>query len=312
MIIFLYGQDTFRSHQKLNEIVEYYKKIHKSGLSLKYFTGNELNFQKFEEIINQRLMFKENKLLVLIDSFLNSEFKKKFLEKAKKNTKIYSEAENIILFYDTSQISERDSLFSFLRKSAKCQEFASLEGYKLKNWTKKEFEKFGWKVEDKVVDKLIDFVGDDLWQMENEIQKLVNYKSKDKEISSNDVELLVLPHIETDIFKTIDAIASKDKKKTFQLLKKHLEKGDSPLYLLSMINFQFRNLLIIKDLLERNQSPYNSSLHPFIVKKSLNLLRRFGISELKRIYQKMFKVDFTVKTGKTDPETALDLLITEI
>ncbi|PIQ92378.1 MAG: hypothetical protein COV69_02735 [Parcubacteria group bacterium CG11_big_fil_rev_8_21_14_0_20_39_14] len=27
MIIFLYGPDTYRSRQKLNEIIEYYKKV---------------------------------------------------------------------------------------------------------------------------------------------------------------------------------------------------------------------------------------------------------------------------------------------
>ena len=40
MIIFLYGPDSFRSKEKLNEIVLGYKKVHKSGLNFVYFIGN--------------------------------------------------------------------------------------------------------------------------------------------------------------------------------------------------------------------------------------------------------------------------------
>ena len=34
--------------------------------------------------------------------------------------------------------------------------------------------------------------------------------------------------------------------------------------------------------------------------------------QLKKIYQKIFQVDFDIKTGKIEPETALDLLLAEI
>ena len=159
--------------------------------------------------------------------------------------------------------------------------------------------------------------------MANEIKKLVAYKTGHNQITTvtklcpeierEDVELLVKSKIEIDIFKTIDAIAAKNKKRALKLLKAHLEKGDSPLYLLSMINFQFRNLLIIKDLIEKNLSPYSfTNLHPYVIKKSISLLGKFSFSELKKIYQKIFEVDLDIKTGKIEPEMALDLLITEI
>jgi len=158
-------------------------------------------------------------------------------------------------------------------------------------------------------------VGNDLWQITNEIKKLVNYKNGQR-IEIKDVELLVKPKIETDIFKTIDFLASKNKKQALKLIHKHLEKGDHPLYLLSMINFQFRNLLTIKDLIKKSSSPYFLSkitnLHPYLVKKSYTQAQKFTLEELKKIYQKIFETDFQIKTGKIAPETALDLLIAEI
>ena len=319
MILFLYGPDTYRSRQKLNEIIEHYKKIHKSGLNLKFFEGEELNFEDFKDEFQQTSMFKEKKLVVLTNFFSNLVFKERFLKEGKN----FVNSADIILFYEKNPIPEKDSLFHFLIKNAKSQEFKLLAGQKLKNWVKKEFLNFGIEISQEALEKLISFVGNDLWQMSNEIKKLVAYRTGHNqvttvtkvcpEIKREDVELLVKPKIETDIFQTINAIAARNKKMALKLLKAHLEKGDSPFYLFSMINFQFRNLLIIKDLIERNLSPYSlSHLHPYVIKKSIPLLEKFSFSELKKIYQKIFQLDFDIKTGKISPEVAIDLLITEI
>jgi len=57
MTILLFGPDTYRLRQKLQEIVENYKKIHKSGLNLKFFDGKELSFEGFQDEISSCPMF---------------------------------------------------------------------------------------------------------------------------------------------------------------------------------------------------------------------------------------------------------------
>ena len=312
MIIFLYGPDTYRSQQKLNEIIEHYQKVHKSGLNLRYFDGDSeksLNFQDFRNEIETASMFREKKLLVLKDIFSNKDFQEEFLKQREK----FVNSGNIILIYERKQADKKSPFFKFLQKNSESQEFEPLEGPKLSSWIKKEFKQYNSKTDSEALAKLIEYVGNDLWRMSNEIRKLASYK---KEIGIKEIELLVRSKIETDIFKTIDAIAQKNKKQALILLHKHLEKGDSPLYLLSMINYQFRNLLVIKDLIEKH-NPYNlilkkSGLHPFVVKKSYYQSQKFTLQELKKIYQKIFQVDLNIKTGRIEPETALHLLIAEI
>jgi len=321
MLIFLYGLDTYRSKQKLNEIIEQYRKIRKSGLNLKYYDFKEENFQDFKNEFQQMPMFKEKKLAVLNNVFSNAEAKENFL----KNAKNFQDSKNLILFYEKEEIDGKDPLFEFLKKYAQSQEFKPLGGQKLKIWAKKEFTKHKCKIGEKTLEKLIEFIGSDLWRFSNEIKKLATFKSEiptssrmldEIGIKEEDVELLVKPKIETDIFKTIDFLASKNKKKALELIKKHLEKGDHPLYLLSMINYQFRNLLIIKDLIEKNLPYYliikKTQLKPFVVRKSYQQASKFTFPELKKIYQKIFQADLNIKTGKIKPEVALDLLITEI
>jgi DNA polymerase-3 subunit delta len=311
MIIFLYGQDIYRLREKLNEIIEHYKKIHKSGLNLKYFDNRSLNFEDFRDEIKQTSMFDEKKLMVLTDVSNNLEFKENFL----KNSKELLNSKEIILFSEGRELPKGDKFFSFLKKEAKSQEFNYLEGVKLKNWLKKEFAKFKVEISPEALDRLINFVGNDLWQMSNEIKKISTFKLGGK-IEREDIELLVRPKIESDIFKTIDAIATKNKKQALALIHKHLEKGDNPLYLLSMINFQFRNLLMIRDLIEKKK-PIQlfsklTNLHPYIIKKSYPQALKFKLEELKKIYQKIFKIDLAIKTGQVKPELALDLFVAEI
>ena len=159
------------------------------------------------------------------------------------------------------------------------------------------------------------FVRNDLWKMENEINKLSNYKAGNV-IKKEEVQLLVKPNISNDIFKTIEALASKNKKVALDLLHKQLDGGDFPLYLLSMIAYQLKNLLIIKEL-QDSKKPYNivikkSGLHPFVAQKSYYMCNQFSMEKLKKIYQKIFKVDSDIKTGKVEPETAIDILLVEI
>lgn len=310
MVILLYGEDSYRSRQKLNEIIEHYKSIHKSGINLKYFEGKDLNFEDLKEEFRQTSMFDEKKLLVVNDVFSNGDFKEKFL----KNQKEILDSKEVILFYEEGTPKEEQFL-KFLKLKADCQEFKPLKRESLKIWLKKEFAVYQTDISPEARELLIDFVGDDIWQLSNEIKKLINFKSK-KRIMPEDVELLVKPKIENDIFKTVDAMAQRNKKQAIFLIHKHLETGDSPHYLLSMINFQFRNLLIIKDLIEKNQPYYAilkiSKLHPFVVKKSYQEANKFTFPELKKIYQKIFQVDLAIKTGRVSPEAALDLFLAGI
>ncbi len=311
MLILLHGQDTFLSRQKLQDIIEQYKKIHKNGLSLTSFEGEKLKFEDFKDAIRQVSMFGEKKLLVVNGALANEDFKEKFLA----NCKDLVKSEDVVVFYEDTKILEKDKFLKFIKSKGKVQNFAPLEGEKLKSWLRQEFSRLEAEITTEALTKLMDFVGNDLWLLSNEIKKLVNYKRGGK-VEVADVVKLTNARIETAIFKTIDAISQRNRKQALLLLHQHLDKGDSPLYLLSMINFQFKNLLVVKDLLERNEPYYliakKTQLHPFVVRKSYQQASKFTLVELKKIYRKIFQVDFDIKTGKVAAETALDLLIAGI
>jgi len=305
MIIFLFGPDTYRSRLKLKEIIERYKKIHKSGINLIFIDLGEKNYKDFLEKFQPVGMFKEKKLIIIENVSKNFEFKENF----KKGIKKISNSKEIVLFYEGEV--EKDEFLKNLKKNSQWQEFKLLEGENLKVWVKKEIKKLGGEIEEKALEKLIEFVGSDLWRIENEIKKLVNFQGK-KRVELKDVRILVKPETETDIFETIDAIARKQKSLALKLVQRHLEKGDSPFYILAMINFQLRNIILVKDLIQKKKPLIKIGLRPFLLQKTIYLARKFSFQEIKRVYQKMFELDLKIKAGQIKPDVALDLLVSGI
>lgn len=313
MLIILYGPDTYRSRQKLNEIIGYYKKIHKSGLNLKFFEEKELDFEIFSNEFFSSSMFSEKKLYILKELLSNQTFKERFL----KNLNKFINSENILLFYETKEIPQDDKIFKVIKKTKKTQfqKFNFLDRPSLKIWLKKEAEKQKIKIQPGAIMKLIDFLGNDTWCLSNELQKLFHFKGG-AEIEAKDVKKLVKPETESDIFETINAVASKNKKTALELMHRHLEKGEHPLYLLSMIGFQFRNLLMVRELIEK-KIPYYSMLKqtkmkPYLFKKTYEQALLFSLGELKKIYREIFQTDIKIKTGEGDPRTVFELLITRL
>jgi DNA polymerase-3 subunit delta len=311
MIIFLYGEDSYRSGQKLTDIIEGYKKVHKSGLNLIYINAKEKDFDDFYANFKINSMFAEKKLIVLKNIFNNTKFQEALLD----NIDNLEKTDDIVVIYENEKADKRTKLFKKLEKISKCQEFNFLQPIVLRRWIVNEFEKNNSKIDNPALELLIEFVRSDLWQMANEINKLSNYRKGDI-VKKNDVELLVKPNIENDIFKTIDALAERNKKKALLLLHKHLDNGDNALYLLSMFAYQFRNLIIVKDLSDKSL-PYQvivkkSGLHPFVAQKTYYMANQFKIDELKKIYKKIFQTDADIKTGKIEPETSIDLLLSSV
>lgn len=311
MIFFLYGEDSYRSKEKLTDIIEGYKKVHKSGLNLVYVNAKENGFDDFYNNFKINSMFAEKKLIILKNVFGATKFQEAFLE----NIKSLEEKKDIVVVFEEEKVDQRTKLFKALQKNVKCQEFVCLQPANLKKWIVQEFEKYKIKISFDALDLLATCVKNDLWRLSCEINKLANYK-KDGTVEKKDVELQVRSGIENDIFKTIEAMASKDKKQALYLFHKHLENGDNALYLLSMITYQFRNLIILKELSDK-KVPYSmiakkSGLHPFVVQKTFAMASSFSMPELKKIYQKIFQTDAEIKTGQIEPEMSLDLLLSAI
>ena len=335
MIIFLYGPDNFRSREKLNEIIEQFKKGGKNDLNLEIFDGENLEFNSFKSAFTT-LSFFSSKRLIVIKNLL-TKGSAKLLEEFNEYSFKLDGKDAIVVFWEEKDPDKRTKLFKFLKKTGKCQEFKLLENYQITDWIKKElkrnFEKISKVSSDKNLisieaqKKIAAFVGSNLWQMKNEINKLTFYKLN--RIESKDIDVLVASSITSNVFDIVDALGNKNRKNALKFLHEQLEKGENAIYLFTMIVYQFRNLIKVKSVgaveTRVQQSPLNPSfnsdfksiakktgLHPYVAQKTIFQTKKFSLIELKENYQKLLNLDLLIKTGKIEPVAALDLLVVQM
>lgn len=315
MIIFFYGVDTYRSNQKLKEIISGYQAKHKSGLNFRQVEWAAETFDEIRGMLSSFSMFDEKRLIIIKDACQALKSDQEKLIELLADKKTAKDENAIVVFYESGK-TEKSELAAWLKKNTKMIEcFEPLTGAKLNNWVKKEIQNLGGQISPAAAEKLVGFVGSDLWQMSQEVNKLISFKVN-KLITEEDVDLLVKSKYDPNIFATIDALANRNKNLAYKLMHQHLSQGENEIYILTMFVYQFRNLLQIKSLIDGGLSSdalaKKTGLHSFVIKKSWGMVKNFSLDVLKKIYERLLKLDIAIKQGRIEPQTALDLIVAEI
>ncbi len=296
MLLLLHGEESFLRTRKLQEIKERYCSLHKEKFYVRAFDCSQAEPPEILQEIRGASLFQEKKLIILENPFSSQEIQEKLLEYKDELAK----TSQVLVFSQEGAVEEKDPLFGFLKKHGRVQEFSPLSPRSLAFWISQEFLRYGVQVLPEVQGALARAVGNDLWRLSNEIAKLAAYK-KGSALSRRDVEDLVEPVVEPEIFATIDAIATKDTKQALALLAEHEKHGDHPLRILSTLGFQFRALLSVKDMADRrlayNDIARKTKLHPYVVKKTWEAAKNFSLGELRKGFRRIFDIELGLKTG---------------
>lgn len=346
MIIFIYGDDTFRGSRKIKELKQGFLEKRQAGEdSVSFVNGAEAEIREFNEKISSASLFSSgNKRMIIVEKSFSNKKLEEIVEYFKQKEK--SEDQNVVVFWEPGIKTKKkgykfqtvmvdssgrekpltkkaSAWFEFLKKQKFVQEFSSFSNNDAAKWAKEEIKKRGADISNKALNYLAGVTGSNLWQLDSEIDKLINYKSgqveksdETVEIQLEDVQELVKGAFDEDIFALTDAISNNDKKSAVELLEKQYEAGLSDHYLLNMIVRQIKILLQIRGALDAGENSRNLAsslgLHPFVVQKGMNQVRRFNIQTLKKALNKLVEIDYSLKSGQGEAKTMLDLFILKI
>jgi len=319
MLIFLYGPDTFSSQQKLKSLKEkFIAEVDKSALNLETIDGIKLDINKFRASVLAEAFLAKKRMVIIENLFLKPQ-KKICHEILKTLNEIKNQ--NIIIFWDQEVKVKKAGesclvLYEKLSKEKYSQKFELLTEPALRKWIVAKVKKEKGEITPQAINILVDWVGNDLWQMNSEIDKLLAF-CKNKAIDEKAVSLLTKSKLEENIFELTDALGHKNKARALKLISDQLQSGTPETVLLAKITWQFKNLLLVKSLAEKdltyasNQIASQLSLHPYVVKKSLGQVRNFSLDDLKKIYNQLLTIDFSIKTSQVGAETLFNLLVSK-
>ena len=344
MIIFLYGQDNFRSRIKLNELKDkYLREVDKLGSGLKVIIGAKASFSEIASAVSPSSLLSKKRLIIIEDIFANKD--QTIFEKLAGYFQSKKQNDNIIIFWEANLIikkikgqpaarlpdlsgrekplnKKQSALYKFLSGQKYAFGFNLLNNAELANWAKKQAAARGGKISLKAAEMLVGLVGSDGWQINNELNKLLSYKAASKltpgsvEIEAEDVKNLVRGNFSENIFALTDALSVKNKALAAKLLDEQIEAGLNDGYLLKMFTRQFKILLQVKQALESGLSQRQIigqlKLHPFVAQKGLEQARNFTLPVLKNILSRLARIDYEVKSGRNDYLTGLNMLIARL
>lgn len=314
MVIFLYGQDSYRISQKLKEIVEGYKAKNPSGFNLVNLDLSENKLEDFFEAVKSDSLIPEKKLIIVKN--IEKTDPKILLEFIKSQN--LSKRDDIILIA-VSLGDFKNRFFEYLtKKPNQSQNFKLLKEYEIKNWTKKKLNSFETDLTGEALDFLVSSCGFDLWRIDSEIKKIANFSAKGETspkggkikgvVSKSQIEELLVPSKEHNIFELTDALLKRNKKKALLALHKAIDNGEKPTELLGLLAWQARNMLRFKT----GAKPASLKLHPFVLGKLRESEKIFSVEELREFLSRIIDLDLAFKTTAMNEKTALSLLISEL
>lgn len=339
MIIFLHGEDDFRIKRKLSELKEKFRKdVDPSGEAIVSFDGIKFVFDDFNTAVNSGSLFVRRRMIIVENVFQNKDkeiFSKllDFVKKDKVDLKEQGESDNnpqegnILIFFDENigahPTKVRKELWQHLASSKFSQEFKKLTNTEINSWIKKEASRLGAEISIQVSTELASILENDLWRIQSELEKLVNYKEGMKlldggvlEIGKEDVENMSKGAFDNNIFAFTDAIGSKNKTLALRLFEEQMQSGISFDYLLTMTIWQFKRLLQVRQALDlgygARKITTDLKIHSFVVQKSINQVRTFELEYLKNILRELVDINKKIRESGAEPKMLMGLFIAKL
>jgi len=194
--------------------------------------------------------------------------------------------------------------------------FPFLRNEKLRQWIDKRIKQEGGTISPQALDLLSRLVGSNLWIMAGEISKLVSF-ALGRRIEEDDVRTVVGYSKQANVFNMVDAVLESRASQAQQAIQQLLQMGMAPPYLLFMLARQARLLVQAKELIKKGKSEFEIQnklglTSEFAWRKTAEQASRYSFERLKELYHRLLAADLSIKTGKYEPELALNILAAEL
>lgn len=301
------GNDYISVNNKISEII---KKNDFSDASISKYDLSEGLLDDALEDLNTYGLFSDKKIVIInnfdkMDPLLNN------IEELLKYVENSSSLN--LLFVVSDKYDDRKKIIKDLKKK---MEFIKISTDPVE-FTKSCLE--GYKIENGVINLLVNNTLGDVTRLYNECNKLKTYKINDKYISKDDVEELSFKKLgdSTEItFQFSRALAEKDKKSALIFYQELLNYKIEPLSIIGLLASQFRIMYQVKSLEEKNMrnDEIASSLKekPYRITKTRELTRYYSKKEILDLMIKLEDIDLKIKTTSVDANTLVQLFILNI
>jgi DNA polymerase III delta subunit len=153
--------------------------------------------------------------------------------------------------------------------------------------------------------------GEEQWRLRGEITKLANYNP---EITVESIEKMVVPGHNESIFDLVEAMSAGKQKEALSLYHDLLGQQINEIYILSMIIWQLRNLLLAKTAgdMPSAELAKQAGMSPFVASKMQTKQRHLSEAAIKQAFLEAVETDYQIKTGQGAADVLVERLILRV
>lgn len=270
------------------------------------------------EIVNDAstLPFMSDKKVVVVKNsyFLTTQNPKLDFEQSFNELEDYLEMSNegvtIIFSVVSSKLDDKKTLVKKIKEKSKVFSLDNVSKKEFPKVIKQMFEKQKISITNDALNEFINRCGDDMYLINNEIEKLSCYK---KDLDIKDINLMVPIKLEDNVFEMIDAIFAKKTDKVFKIYYSLKVNNSEPLTLISLVASQIRFLYQVMVLKNKGYSEGNIanelSCHPYRVKVALDKVYRVNKLDLTSLLEDLSTLDIKIKNGEIDRFVGTELFL---
>ena len=210
--------------------------------------------------------------------------------------------ESLWFIFTSPVMREQDlsnPLFRIIKQNGRIQKFVAYDNSSPFNWVVQRGEKKGLPLSPDAARLMINIVGNDLTDLDHELEKFSLYLSGTP-ITEELIKEHIRGHKHFSVFRMTEALARKELLPALEILDQQLQAAPREhIRLFALIIMQFRRLLIIHSMLSQfykeTEILAKISLPPFLGKQVLGQARNFSGLEIQNIYEELAKLDLRVK-----------------
>ena len=296
----------------------YLKKQYKDKLKRAMADPDDsMNFSAYEgkginpkEVIDlaETLPFFADRRVILIE---NSGFFKNSCEELAEYMPQIPKTTHFIFVED--EIDKRSKLYKAVKNAGKIVEFTSQTEELLTRWVLTRIKKEGKNITGSVMQLFLNKVGNDMGNIDRELEKLLCYCMEKAVIEAADVEAVTTEQTTNKVFDMVNAIAEHNQRKALDLYYDLLTLKEPPMRIMYLISRQFQILLNIKDMsgkgFDNAAMAKNAGIPPFAVRRNLSQAKGFTMQQLKRAIRDSVDYEEAVKTGRMNDQMAVELFL---
>lgn len=306
-VYLLVGEERFFRHQGrmlIHEVI-----VERHGGSVAVFGPDDALEQVLEELRGDSLFAARRMVEIMeADAFLKSygDALVRYLE--------HPSATGVLVI-QAAKVDGRTRLPGVVRSAGMLIDCPRMYDNQIPGWVRGEVRRRGCGISGSAVSLLVDEVGNNLFALASEIEKLITYLGERKEIEPADVAQLTGHTRSWIIWALTDALGRREVKSALRILEDLLREGSEPIGLIGMLNWQIGRFWRGKYLLEggADRRQVMSKLHvpPKFADALVEQIGRFSKNDLARLSRMLLGVDITLKSTALPPKVVLERFLVE-